>query len=341
MKLNRIKVAFVILLILFAAFNASAQISVIDDLQKGVVNFSETLAKSLPFNSSLGLAWSDAYIGKFLPSMPPHFGVGAVFGVTTLSVPGLQNVTKLLGYAFPDSRIKLMNDRIILPAWALEARLGGIFLPFDVGVKFGMMPDKNWGKLPYDIKYKMAGADLRWSILDGKTKKLLPNLSFGIGFNYLSGGLGVTVGKDTNFMVDTKMLTIESPKIGLLWETKGVEAKIHLSKSILIITPYLGMAAGYSWSQAGYEVKSDILIDGSPISAADKAFIKNYLSGNKLESMNFIDNGISTMVKNKAWNFRAFGGMSFNIMILKLDLGVMYNILDKQFGASLGARIQL
>jgi len=40
------------------------------DIQTGAVAMSNALAKALPFNSTVGLNWSDAYIGQFI-SLPP------------------------------------------------------------------------------------------------------------------------------------------------------------------------------------------------------------------------------------------------------------------------------
>jgi hypothetical protein len=111
------------------------------DLQNGVVDFSEKMAKSLPFNSSLGLNWSDAYIGKIFPSVPPHFGIGGSFGFTTMDLPALKTLAGQLGYGMP-----FTTDRLFFPVYTLEGRLGGFFLPFDIGVKFGTLPSVGmWG----------------------------------------------------------------------------------------------------------------------------------------------------------------------------------------------------
>ncbi|MCL2832222.1 MAG: hypothetical protein FWD78_03545 [Treponema sp.] len=339
MNLFRKKAFLLIFILIFAVFSAYAVDNPIDDLQKNVVDLSTTLAKSLPFNSALGLNWSDAYIGKFFPSLPPHFGVGGTFGVTTLDMPALKGVADLLGYQIPTN--PLLTGKMIIPAWAAEARIGGLFLPFDVGVKFGTLPSIKMMGIPYSMKYTMAGADIRWAVLDGKSNLLLPNLSIGVGFNYLSGGIGASIGSDTSFDIAGKALTISKPQINLLWETKGIEAKAQISKQILILTPYIGVGAGYSWSQAGYDVKADTTYDGDPIDPDVKAVIKQYLTDNGLQQMTVAMDGISSIIKNEAWNFRAFGGVSFNILILKLDLTLMYNLIDTQLGASLSARVQL
>ncbi|MDR1566053.1 MAG: hypothetical protein LBS48_02070 [Treponema sp.] len=44
------------------------------------------------------------------------------------------------------------------------------------------------------MEYTMAGMDIRYAVLDGKSKVLLPSLSLGAGFNYLRGGIKTSVG---------------------------------------------------------------------------------------------------------------------------------------------------
>ena len=325
-------------LIIFTAFGAFAQLKELGLLQKNVADLSDTLAKSLPFNSSMGLNWSDAYVGKFLPSLPPHFGAGGVFGITTIDMPSLKGVAGLLGYDFPSN--PLFSDKLIIPAWAAEARIGGFFLPFDIGVKFGTLPQIGWLGASYKLNYTLAGADLRWALLDGKTNLFLPNLSIGLGLNYLSGGIGASVGSDTELDVAGNTIKFYKPDINLLWDTLGLEAKLQISKQILAITPYIGIGAGYSWSKAGYELKTKVEYNGSDIDSLGKQDIKDYLALEGLEGISFSSNGLSSMVKNETWNVRAFGGISFNILILKLDVTAMYNILDRQLGATLGIRVQ-
>ena len=59
--------------------------SELDELKSRLDSFSEAMALSLPFNSTIGLNWSDAYIGQFL-RLPPHFGAGLSVGVTALNI---------------------------------------------------------------------------------------------------------------------------------------------------------------------------------------------------------------------------------------------------------------
>ena len=329
----RIKPLFCAILVLVGvSVSGFAQPVDLKELQKTVSSFSEELAKSLPFNSSLGLNWSDAYIGKLFPSLPPHFGVGASIGLTTMEMPVLKAMANLFDYKLPFD-----IGKMILPAYAGEARIGGLFLPFDIGFKFGYLPSLGlWGK---DIKmnYLLVGGDLRYALLD---KKIPPKISLGVGINYLKGGVGGKTGGDTVFDYGSDSITVKSPDVNLDWKTVSLDFKLQVSKTLLIFTPYLGVGLGYAWSSAGYSVSADIEgSSGNPLTAMEKAAIKDYLKGLGLDDVS--ENGISSTIDNGAFSFRAFGGLSINLMVFRLDFTALYSFRDRNFGGSFGFRFQL
>ena len=317
----------IIAAVLIAGINFSAFGQAVDlrDLQKGVASFSQDLSKSLPFNSSLGLNWSDAYIGKLIPSVPPHFGVGGSFGFTTMKLPIVKKLAGYLGYNLPFD-----TDRMFLPAYTAEGRVGGLFLPFDVGFKFGYLPQVGlWGK-DMTMNYLLVGGDIRYAILDGT---ILPKISVGVGLNYLSGGVGGKVGNSQTINYDSKSITLEKPDVNLKWDTLSLDLKVQISKSFFIITPYLGLGGSYAWSKAGYSVDATV--------TGDINDIKSYLSSIGLDSMDVSSAGISSTVKNTDFGFRAFGGFSLNLVVFRFDLTGLYSFLDQNYGASFGFRFQL
>ncbi|MDR2618440.1 MAG: hypothetical protein LBC62_06180 [Treponema sp.] len=336
---KKLKIVVTIAAFTFAAVMPSYS-ATLKDLQNGVVDFSEKMAKSLPFNSSLGLNWSDAYIGKLFPSVPPHFGIGGSFGFTTMDLPALETLAGQLGYGIP-----FTTDRLFFPAYNLEGRLGGFFLPFDIGVKFGMLPATGMWGTSAKMEYTMAGMDIRYAVLDGKGKLLLPSISLGAGFNYLKGGIKTSVGNSQILEFDGgKSITLGKPEINLLWDTFSLDFKVQVSKSILIITPYAGIGASYAWSNTGYEVDADVRYNngsGSDDIGAGIDAVKGYLGREGLEGMEISGSGISTIIKDKRFGLRAFGGLSLNLMVFKIDITGLYNFLDKNYGGSAGFRFQL
>ena len=342
-KQTKIKFLAVFLILGIAISGFAQTPPSLSDLQNGVADFSEALAKSLPFNSALGLNWADAHIGKFFPSLPPHFGVGGSFGITTMELPVIETLAGYLGYDFPFGMGKLP-----LPTYTAEARIGGFFLPFDVGVKYGYLPEVGlWGK-DLNLDFLFVGADIRYAVINNA---VLPKLSVGVGFNYLRGGLGAKVGSsDQNIdypgLSGTNTIIIERPDINLKWESKSIDFKVQISKSLLIITPYVGVGGTYAWSNAGYAVDSRIThksAGGSTTSltTADIDEINNYLAQAGLDGVDIDESGLSSIIENKDFSLRAFGGLSLNLAIIKIDLTGLYNFRDQNYGASVGLRLQI
>ncbi|MDR0643666.1 MAG: hypothetical protein LBG05_01950 [Treponema sp.] len=301
------------------------------DLQKNVDTFSAKLAASLPFNASMGLNWSDAYIGKLL-GVPPHFGIGASGGFTTLNSVAFGDLLDNFGLSIP-------IDQMLIPAYVVEGRLGGLFLPFDIGVKFGALPQVDFGDR-LKIDYLLAGADIRFAVMEGNV--VLPKISVGIGFNFLKSSLTAPLGSGVSFNTDGKSLELTQPEATFSWETKSIDIKAQISKSFLIITPYAGLGASYAWSNAGYSVESRLKYGGEYIDNADIEEIKDSLSSAGVPGLDKLSpTGFSSIIDTTGWAFRAFAGVSLNVLIMKFDLTGMYNFMDSNYGVTLGIRAQI
>jgi hypothetical protein len=291
-------------------------------LQDNIKNFSQKLASSLALNSGLGLNWSDAYIGQVFPSMPPHFGVGVSGGFTTIN---LDSVERLLGSFQLDVPADLRLGQMINPGYTVEGRVGGLFLPFDVGFKAGVLPPLAFGDIK--LKYILIGGDLRYAVLEGPA---LPTVSVGLGLNYLEQGIDYHKDGTISFKYQDRDLNLDDPSTSLGWEAYSLDFKAQISKSFLLITPYLGLGASYTWSRAGYSVTISNTLDQTV--------------RQELKDKYNIDaraDGIEYYRDDLAFGFRAFGGLSLNIFVIKLDLTGLYSFLDNNYGLSLGLRFQL
>jgi hypothetical protein len=328
----------IFLLALSPVFSQNA----IETLQKAADDFSETIARSLPFNSTMGLNWSDAYIGKLFPSLPPHFGVGISAGMTTMNIGSINGLASMFGFNLPID----IPIGFPLPGYTIEARVGGIILPFDVGVKFGTLGDAfGTSSIPFisglgvsmDMKYTLFGADIRYAVIDSK---ILPiKLSVGFGINRLEGGITTSIGGGQSFSFPNPSggnwtLDVPAPNLALVWETTCFELKAHVSFPIFIITPYAGAGLSYAKSSAGYRITSDITVNGDPINE------------DQLESLNgfgvSVDpNGFHSIIEVDGFNLRLYGGISLNLAMFKLDLTGMYNVFDNGLGFTIGFRFQL
>jgi len=319
-------VVITILLIAKFSFSGFAQTE-LRDLQRAASNFSSSLADSLPLNSSLGLNWSDAHIGKLFPSIPPSFGVGVSLGFTTMELSDMNTLADYLGFG------GLPNiNRMPFPGYTVEARIGGLFLPFDIGFKFGYLPSLEFSN--FSIDYFLIGGDIRYAILN---RPFLPRISVGIGFNYMRGSIGGSARSGGTFsFVDNagnpEYITLNSPDVNLNWSTRSLDFTVQISQSFLIVTPYLGLGATHAWSRAGYEVRANVI--------GDIAGVNAYLSDQGID-MDVSGSGISSEFNSTSFGFRVFGGISLNMAVIRLDFTGIYSFLDGNYGASIGLRFQL
>lgn len=307
-------------------------------------SFSNDVASSLPYASNIGLNWSSAYIGKF-----PHFGAGLAAGFVTIPTTGFSSVTSALGVGnVLPSQLSNPNLGLPLPAYVAEARIGGFVLPFDIGLKAGFIPKQaNLGAiLPSgtNIQFHLFGAQVRYQLV--KQKLLTPEVSVGVGVNHFDGTIGATVGSPITvasvpYSGGSYDITATAPQVAFDWNSNSVDASIEVSKKILLLfTPYVGAGVSYGFSTAGGGINSTIEVNGQPITQTEINNINSYLSASGQSTINFSGTGFSIKSKANGWSARAFGGMSINIAFLKIDGTVMYNLLSKKLGATVGTRLQ-
>lgn len=315
-------------------------------LQENLNVFSDSMNQALPFNSTIGLNWSDAYIGQ-ITDLPHHFGVGVSAGFTNLD---LESIKSLLGsFNLP---VPIINNRstskkigFLIPCYTVEGRIGGFFLPFDIGLKAGYLPPDAFmnifDKFDYGLKQMIFGADIRYSFINYKTIPI--KFSVGLGFNYLQGGINSAIPSAQSYSFtdfnnkDYKIKTAPSgSKADIEWRTANIEFKSQFSFPFRIITPYAGAGLSYAWSRAGYRVSTPQL------SIENGTF--NNVQGVLLEKYNLTyisDNGFETINKFNNISTRAFGGISVNMAFIRIDLTGMYEFIGGNFGATLGFRFQL
>jgi hypothetical protein len=325
----------------------------LNDLQEGVKGFSENLVKSLPFNAAIGLNWSDAYIGKVFPSLPPHFGAGVSVGMTSMKMGAFKGLLDV----FDAGALGSVGDLAFmpLPSYAAEARVGGVFFPFDLGLKFGVLPADSLPLGDVTLSYTLFGASLRVAPLDlllagNPLLLILPNISVGVGVNYLSGGIGVPIGSGMSFSFNVPTqgdytLRLTKPKLGLKWETTALDFTLQASKSLLIITPYIGVGVSSATSRAGYGVTTKMQYgktgDLKELDADQRKDLEKNLEAAGLDDIAVTANGFESIIENSGVSVRAFGGVSLNLTVIRVDLTGMFNFEDQNWGVSLGTRFQL
>lgn len=248
---------------------------------------------ALPDSAVVGGTWSDAYIGQ-LVGVPPHFGIGIAAGGTRFPVAALEDAANQAGQELP-------TDTLFLPNFAIEARIGGFILPFDAGIRFGMVPSMTLKDITFE--YFNIGGDIRYALMkDGLVK---PDISIGLGYTYTSGKIGYTFDAGKLLGVDPSFGALKET-LDTKFHTNVIEAKLQISKKLLIITPYAGLGVYSATSEASYTLVDE-----------------------------------TTTKTTTAIGTRVFGGMSLNLLLLKFDLSGMYNIKSSNWGVNFGTRIQL
>jgi hypothetical protein len=329
------KKLLLILLILMTALSFATAITYTemkDDFQA----FSDDMAGALPFASTLGLNWSNAYLGNF-----PHFGVGLTTGFVSLPLESFQAVTESMGLDIP-SEITDLGIGMPLPAYTVDGRLAIPILPVDVGVKVGYLnPDwiESLSGGVVGVDYLLLGGDVRYGLV--KEGILLPAVSVGVGYNYMKGGIymkGAVPGEDINissYGIGITNINITDGDMVYEWNANVIDVKAQVSKNLLIFTPSVGIGYSYGFAQAGGGMDATIKIDGSDPTPTQLDAIES------ATGMTLDDQSLRILSSVQGGSLRAWGGLSVNLFVLKLDLNAMYNIFDQSLGASLNARIQI
>jgi hypothetical protein len=178
----------------------------------------------------------------------------------------------------------------------------------------------------------------------------MPALSVGLGYNHMQASVGVPgllPGSITIAQINDgggpKDLVLSNPSLQMQWSTNVLDLKVQVSKKLIFITPYLGAAASYSFgAQASGEVQSSMMYGGSPLTQTMINNINAYYQSQGQTPPDLSSVGIKASASNGAgFDFRAFGGLSFELFILYLDLGGAYDISTGAFGGSVNVRLAL
>lgn len=327
----------VVLMILFLATGAFAAppTYTFDVFKSAFQDFAHGVASALPLDSSVGLNWSDAYIGQF-----PHFGIGVTVGAATIPFSVVNKTMTDLNLAVPSNLGFLSSVGIPLPAYSIDLRIGGFILPFDIGLKFGYLPPNVFSG-NFSADYLLVGGDIRYMLL--KDHGFTPGLSVGVGFTHMSGEValpGVLSGPITIGSVDvggsTYTVGFNNPSLQFAWDTNVIDLKLQLSKNLLLITPYVGAGLSYGISHAGGGMQSAMTLNGIPVTQAQIDQINSQYGTN----FTYQNPGFGVSAGANGISARVFGGLSLNLFILKIGVGAEYELLSGSFAGMANVRLQ-
>ncbi|MBN2511211.1 MAG: hypothetical protein JXB03_13105 [Spirochaetales bacterium] len=334
-----------ILIFTVTAFGQSIDFS---DLQSTFDDFATDIAPTIPTLANVGLQWSDAWIGNI-----PHFGVGATIGTAFVPVETFEDVFTAMGQ---DSGVlgDFPSVGIPLPAVSVEGRIGGFILPFDVGIKGGFIPGALTdlsGDAIESLEYQMFGFDVRYALV--KQNLVLPNVSIGVGYTNLMTKVKIPLGGDQTVdswqvpidnMGNTApyTLTLADPAAEFGWTSNIIDLKAQVSKSFLILTPYVGAGVSFGLSNVGGGISANpVISDGTDTYTVEQVRqqFENYGMGDEFPDVS--STGISFYGDTNAPSFRVFGGTSLNLFLMKVDISAMINPVTRAFGGQLNVRLEL
>lgn len=288
----------------------------IDKLGAGLDQFTHSLLKTAPSTVTQQYIYPDAYLGQLL-SVPPNVAGGISAGAAQLDATGLASALK------DGLGTDLLKDitNLYLPTIVLDARIGGIILPFDIGVH-GMLISE---PLTFSAKgtefladYGTVGANIRIPLLEQNI--ILPAISLGTGFSYSKG----TIGMNTSGEVISH--------IAAGYESMIIDASLQISKEILFITPYAGARATLSSSKrhwnCDYEI--DALKDATDDWKSSRSYTEEQWSPWEINS------------ENPNYTAQLFAGVGIDFFfIIQFGVNASYDLVNDLWAGSVNLRIKL
>lgn len=307
--------------------------NIIPTVRDGFDDFSKSLIYAVQDSSTLSNTESAAWIGSLIPGFHFRFGVDA--SLATLDIDPLLTMTSALGWDLDLSDITdtikdtpvigKYDHHLVFPSLALNARLGGLFLPFDIG--FSLMILDTRGDLesvwPSDIgdklniNYLTLGLDLRYKL-------------WKIGFKMLNmqvaGLTGVYMTKgDVEASVDEGSAAFDFSQIS---GTLGLQATAHAlfldvfvgAKLVTNFYSKVSLKARPDWSKI-MELSDDALKVAVALMPEEIGFEAEDGWGKHFEL-----------------NPVFYGGIGLSAKIVRLGVGASYNMKSENLGATVNVR---
>ena len=318
------------------------------DIDKAFESLTGTLAEVVPESTIQLGVWSDAYIGKLFPSLPPHFGAGVSAGGTFIETKPLSNaigtiITEINSHAAgatTDFNFTV-RDQIPLPSASVHARIGGFVLPFDIGI-YGAYLDLNTLKFEDftgTVNYYTIGADIRYAIMKGRTT--LPKLSVGAGSIRTHLALSMTGASKYNADLTsygihgiTTVPITANADTNTSFDLNTIFVQAQISKKFLILTPYAGVRAYVTSSKSHYDYSYSTAYEhGGTLYHVPHPDARGSSSG---------DYGTDTF--NFDWNNirpQLYAGLGLNLLFINCTVGGSWNMRNNLLSANVNVCIKI
>jgi hypothetical protein len=313
----------------------------LSEIASDLKDVSDDIRGTLAFTSSIGLAWSDTYVGQLI-GMPPHWGIGLSMGVTTLKADRLNTLLGKFGFTSDFA----LADKPLLLAYTIDIRIGGFKqLPFDIGIKWGLLP---YAPLFGDISYEInsMGLDFRWEIVSGWLDT--PHVSVGFEIDSVRGGLRSTGNTTLTGSTAGNIVVGGDATAGLTWDVLVFSLKAQVAQNFWRprLSVYAGLRLGGYYAKTGYELSGGggIVIGTTPLSQfgdfSGLASTLNSASGNDT-TFSADEDTITGLREDFGATIVFHNGVAFHFTSKTcLDISLMLDILSFGFGTSIGFRYQ-
>lgn len=301
----------------------------------GLNGFCDDLNDTLPNTQTLQNVWAESWIGMLIPNVKFGFGVNA--GVATLDISNLLEVADALAIDTGDIRDFTENydNKLVFPTVAADLRIGGIILPFDLGVSFVTFDTRDWNQIdsniaPCAFDYFTLGGDLRWKLfnLGGKFFHVRGSLSGG-GY-YTKGGVEVSdddIGAGAN--LDFRSTTLF--------------AGFQMSAKALCFVPFVGGRLLFTKSSVDWEAKANWskILEGASSAVTTP-------SGDVIDPIQIaIDNDILPTKfsggSSSSWGVRPqlYGGLGIDLFIIDITVSGSYDFVKEILGGAVSVRFSI
>lgn len=283
--------------------------------ENGLNDFCDDLADVIPNSQTQQNVYAEAWIGKIFPGF--HFGAGVNAGVSALDVSTLKDAALALGV----DDVKDINDTLVFPTITVDARLGGIILPFDIGVTAMSIDTSKMDSVdkaidPVAIDFFTLGADIRYAIFQGGFMR--PKWSVGAGFYYTKGG--VDVDDDT-------------AKASLDFKSTTFMVNTQASIKLLCLVPFIGGRALFSKTSVDWKVNTDW---ASIIAKEGDTYYDGVADALK---WGILPSSFSGSSSGFSVYPQVFGGIGLDLLFLNLTVSGSYDIASKIPSAAVSVRV--
>ncbi len=217
-------------------------------VKDGIEDIGDLLANVMPNSQLTQNVWAHSIIHYNRPEKHKIAGGGLNVGATGFSLEPLLDITDALG--IDDIPISYLA----LPTLAVDARVCGFSLPFDVGIAFSTFNTSMISQLkeaidPSSFNYMSIGGDFRWAVLNNREKHV--TVSVGGGAYYTQMGAKIAPDEAT---IEASLKTFTA--------FVGTQASVKFHA----LVPFAGFRLFGSTTKLNLDVKDinwDQILDGS------------------------------------------------------------------------------